>query len=155
MRDHGARLFGGVVLRDGDEIIVPPGEQRADGGRVAREGVVCRDGKDDGTLVAQMGLGGESHGPVGDAAGELRERVAGAGRDDEAVEQLFWADRLRLRDGMENFMAADRFDAGAEICRCAEAGVGRVAGLGEDGDDVGLLGFQAFQHIQHAGKRTE
>ena len=47
MRDHGARLLGGVVLREGDKIIVPPGEQRADGGRVAREGVVRRDGEDD------------------------------------------------------------------------------------------------------------
>ena len=85
----------------------------------------------------------------------LRRWALAARVDDEAVEQLFRADRLRLRDGMENLMAADRFDAGAEICRCAEAGVGRIAGLGEDGDDVGILGFQAFQYIQHAGKRTE
>lgn len=108
-----------------------------------------------GRSLRRCALAARVTGAVGDAAGELRERVAGAGRDDEAVEQLFGADRLRLRDGMENFMAADRFDAGAEVCRCAEAGVGRVAGLGEDGDDVGILGFQAFQHIQYAGKRAE
>ena len=89
-----------------------------------------------------MGLGGEGDRAVGDAGGELGERIAGAGGDDEHVEELFGADGLRLFDGMDDGAATERFKPGAEVRGRAEAGVGRVGGLRLDGDEVILFAVE-------------
>ena len=99
--DEGTGLFDGTVLAEGDEIVAAAVQKRAEARGVASQTVVGRDGEDDRALVAQVGLGGEGDRAVGDAGGELGERIAGAGGDDEHVEELFGADGLRFFDGMD------------------------------------------------------
>ena len=102
-----------------------------------------------------MGLGGEGDRAVGDAGGELGERIAGARGDDEHVEELFWADGLRFFDGMDDGAATERFKPGAEVRGRAEAGVGGIGGLRLDGDEVILFAVERGKGVQHAGEGTE
>ena len=57
--DHGARLFLGTVLPEGDKIIVLAVQKRADVRSVSGERVVGGDGENDGRFVAEVGFGGE------------------------------------------------------------------------------------------------
>ena len=153
--DEGTGLFDGAVLAEGDEIVAAAVQKRAEARGVAGQTVVGRDGEDDRALVAQVGLGGEGDRAVGDAGGELGERIAGAGGDDEHVEELFGADGLRLFDGMDDGAAAEGLEPGAEVRSRAEAGVGRVGGLRLDGDEVILFAVERGKGVQHAGEGTE
>ena len=83
--DHGARLFLGTVLPEGDKIIVLAVQKRADVRSVSGERVVGGDGENDGRFVAEVGFGGEGDGGVSDTVCELRNRVSRAGSDDERV----------------------------------------------------------------------
>ena len=83
--DHGARLFLGTVLPEGDEIIVLAVQKRADVRGVSGERVVGGDGNHNGSFVSKMRLGGEGDGGVSDTVCELCDRVSRAGGDDECV----------------------------------------------------------------------
>ena len=83
--DHGARLFLGTVLPEGDEIIVLAVQKRADIRSVSGERVVGGDGNHNGSFASKVRFGGKRDGRVGDAVCELCNRVSRAGGDDECV----------------------------------------------------------------------
>lgn len=95
--------------------------------------VVGRDRQHHRAGVAQMGLDRHGHAGVGDAVGQLAQRVAGAGGDQQHIQQLLGTDRFGLGDGVPDFVAADALDLLAEIRGLAKAGVGFIGVGGEDG----------------------
>ena len=113
---------------------------------VAGKTVVGRDGEDDRALVAQVGLGGHGDAGVGDAGGQLAQGVAGAGCDQQYIQQLFRTDGFGLGQGVPNLTTADFLDAAAKLLRTAKAGIGFIGVWGQDGIQLpaGLL-----RHLFH------
>ena len=134
---------------------MPPGQQAAQAGGVAGQGVVAGYGDDYGPLVAQVGLAGQGHSGVGNAAGQLCQGVAGAGGDNQQIQQLFGADGLRLGDAGDGPGAADLLRLGDKVRRLAEAAVDAAGRLGENGEDVLVLPAQRPQGLQGCLKGTE
>ena len=131
-------LAGRAVLPEGDEVKMTAGQQRTQIRGAAGQTVVRGNGQQHGAAVAQMRLAGQGHGGIRHAPGELCQGVAGAGGDDQQVQQLLWPDGLCVRQAAQCGPAADLLRPGNVFCRPAKARVQRGAGFGEDRNDIGI-----------------
>ena len=124
IRHDGVRFLRRVVLRHGDKVDVSDVHEPADVLRRRAERIVCGDGQQHGTRVAQVRLDRQRDGGVSDAVGQFAERVARAGRDNQQIEQLFRADRLDVGQCMPYRLSADGFDFASKVRGRAEPCVG-------------------------------
>ena len=88
IRHQRAGLLLRVVLPEGHKIIVPPVEQLSQIPGVGAQSVVGGHGQHHRPGVAQMRLAGKGHGRVGNAVGQLCQRVARTRGDDQQIQQL-------------------------------------------------------------------
>ena len=109
------------------------------------KGVVGGYGNEDGPTVAQMTFCRHGHRAVGNAVGQLRQSVAGAGGNDECIQQLFGSDGFSLRNSAYRFRVTDRYGTG-DVFLCASKAAVRGVGCLRKNGNQGIFTGQFFHY---------
>ena len=119
------------------------------------QSIVGGHGQNQGPGVAQMGLGGQGNSGVGDSVCQLAQRVAGAGADDQCVQQFPGADGFGGGEGVDEGLARDILHLTAEILGLAEAGVQTSGIFGKDDGHIPEAVLDGPEGLQGGIKCTE
>ena len=100
----------GCILPHRDKVDVFAVEQRTDVFPCVGKGIVGGYRQHHRTCVSQVRFDGKGDAGVGDAVCQLAQGVAGAGCDQQYIQQLFWTDGFGLGQSVPNLTSADFLD---------------------------------------------
>ena len=98
IRDHGGWLADGIILPEGNKIIMFSSHQLADVFRSPGQSIIGGYGNQNRPPVPQVTFCGHGHRPIRDTVSQLCQGIAGAGGNDQGIQKLFGPDGLCLGD---------------------------------------------------------